>query len=854
MLKRTIGYSLRLWLTVFWFLPVFAQVPPPDERGNILPDFSRVGYYQGLQPIPDVPIVKELSPGPDDEKRIQEAIDEISQLPLQASGFRGALLLKKGRYSIKGTIFIKASGIVLRGEGDSTILVATEKGKRDLIRAAGQGKRQEKPDTRKKVTNRMVPVGSFSVHLNDTRNLSVGDHVVLFRPGTQAWIHALKMDQIDARENTQQWKPEEYNLSFERRITAIRGNQVTLDNPVMMELNQQFGGAELFVYSAPGRLSHIGIEKLSCESEYKHEEDEDHGWVAVSFNRIENSWVSELTSRYFGYSSVHLGDEAKQITVRNSRNIDPKSKITGSRRYSFNNDGQLNLFINCYASGGRHDFITGARVCGPNVFYNCRAEQTHADIGPHHRWSVGTLYDHIETDGEINIQDRGNWGTGHGWAGVTQVLWHSRAKTVTVQTPWASGKNYAIGVLAEKTHGRLSGRLDGIWLHHNDTTLKPASLFTTQKAATYSRLAGKLEKEVINTLRPGILEEAAWAMQQEPVTITAYPASRSAGTLHDFYSEGDYWWPNPKHIDSPYIRKDGLSNPDNFTAHREAMIRFSRIVGALASAYRITGDINFAQKIMEHCRAWFTHPATRMNPSLLYAQAIKGRATGRGIGIIDTIHLMEVVMGLLAIEEATALDRESWTGIRSWFGDYIQWLTSHPYGIEEREALNNHGTCWVMQVAVFAKFTGNTKWQNYCRDRFKTVLLPKQMAGNGSFPLELSRTKPYGYSIFNLDAMAVIAQILRTPDENLWSFEHDKKSLKTGIQFLYPFIQNKKSWPYAKDVMYWDQLPVAPPFLVLGALAFQQTEWLRTWIKLDHYPTEPELLRNMPVRNPLLWF
>ena len=76
-------------------------------------------------------------------------------------------------------------------------------------------------------------------------------------------------------------------------------------------------------------------------------------------------------------------------------------------------------------------------------------------------------------------------------------------------------------------------------------------------------------------------------------------------------------------------------------------------------------------------------------------------------------------------------------------------------------AANNHGTCWVMQVAAFAKFTGNQKLLEFCRERYKNVLLPNQMAADGSFPQELRRTKPYGYSIFNLDAMATICQCFR---------------------------------------------------------------------------------------------
>src|SRR5262249_1699435 len=156
---------------------------------------------------------------------------------------------------------------------------------------------------------------------------------------------------------------------------------------------------------------------------------------------------------------------------------------------------------------------------------------------------------------------------------------------------------------------------------------------------------------------------------------------------------------------------------------------------------------------------------------LQYAQAIKGRATGRGIGIIDTIHLVEVARAVTTIANARALTAQELEGLKKWFADYLHWMTTHAYGKEERDAKKNHGSCWVMQVAEFARFTGNQELITYCRTRFKTVLLPNQMAADGSFPLELKRTKPYGYTLFNLDAMATICQILSTPEDNLWTYE-----------------------------------------------------------------------------------
>ncbi len=365
---------------------------------------------------------------------------------------------------------------------------------------------------------------------------------------------------------------------------------------------------------------------------------------------------------------------------------------------------------------------------------------------------------------------------------------------------------------------------------------------------------GSIKEQASVVLKKQIWEEAAWAMQQKPITVTAEYSPRSAGGTHDFFSEGDYWWPNPVHPDSPYVQRDGMTNPANFTAHRLAMIRFSRIVGALASAYLLTGDNKYVLQALVHCKAWFTNTATKMNPNLLFAQAIKGRFTGRGIGIIDTIQLIEVVQGLVVMEKSSVMDAALLREIKDWFAQYLGWLTSHPYGKEEMNARNNHGTCWVMQVAAFARFTGNRTLMDFCRNRFTNVLLPEQLERDGSMPLELKRTKPFGYSLFNLDAMATICQLLATPENDLWHYQtKEGKSLQQAMLFMFPFVKDKLTWPYQKDVMYWDAWPVAQPFLLLGANAYGIPAWFTVWKRGEHDPKEPEVIRNLPLRHPLIW-
>lgn len=364
----------------------------------------------------------------------------------------------------------------------------------------------------------------------------------------------------------------------------------------------------------------------------------------------------------------------------------------------------------------------------------------------------------------------------------------------------------------------------------------------------------KMAFDLKDTEKSRVLKNAELYLKEKPITLTNSFCKRSAGTIHDFYSEGDYWWPDSQNPDGSYIRKDGMTNPDNFTEHRQALIRFSQISGALASAYIITKDQKYADVLAIHLQAWFVNQNTKMNPNLLYAQAIKGIATGRGIGIIDTIHLIEVAKAIQAIEDSKALSKSDLTTIKLWFSNYLNWMTTHEYGIAERDNGNNHSVCWTMQVAAFADLTDDKLTMDFCRNFYKTTLLPNQMAKDGSFPLELKRTKPYGYSLFNLDAMASICQILSTKEDNLFAFTTDDgRNLALGLQFMEPYIANKSLWRYPKDVMYWEEWPVRQSSLLFGGIAFKNKKYTDLWKSLNGDFTNPEVIRNMPVRYPLLW-
>jgi hypothetical protein len=351
-----------------------------------------------------------------------------------------------------------------------------------------------------------------------------------------------------------------------------------------------------------------------------------------------------------------------------------------------------------------------------------------------------------------------------------------------------------------------------------------------------------------------VLSKADKYLAEPPISLTDFYCERSLGGRNDFYSEGDYWWPNPEDPDGPYIRKDGMTNPENFVEHRKAMRRMSIQIAALVAAYKITKESKYSRHAIKHLHAWFIDDVSKMSPHMKFAQAIKGRVPGRGVGLIDGIHLVEPARAISVLANYDQISDEDFSRLKGWFSDFLTWMTTHEYGIDERERKNNHGTCWTMQAAEFARLTENDSLLNYCRERYKTVLLPNQMAGDGSFPLELARTKPYGYSLFNLDAMATVCHILSTSDDNLWDFHLGTgKGIETALQFMFPFIKDKSTWQHEPDVMYFDQWPIRHPSLLFGGIALNLNKYIDLWKTLTPEPWTEEGFRNFPIRQPVLW-
>jgi hypothetical protein len=349
-----------------------------------------------------------------------------------------------------------------------------------------------------------------------------------------------------------------------------------------------------------------------------------------------------------------------------------------------------------------------------------------------------------------------------------------------------------------------------------------------------------------------IVVEAEDLLNEKPMTVTAATCPRSSGDIHSFYSEGDYWWPDTLDTKGPYIRRDGMTNPENFVAHRMAMRNFSKVVATLVAAYRITDDERYAAAARVHLNAWFVDSSTFMRPDLLYSQAIKGIATGRYIGVIDGIHLIEVARAVKILSAKGYLKGQQLADIKSWFSQYLSWLTTHEFGISERDHGNNHSTWWISQVAAYAALLDDQYTLDFCRQHFKT-LLSSQMAPDGGFPDELNRTKPYNYSLFNIEGFAVAAYFASIDADNLWLYESENGSIRKAIDFMLPFIADKSRWPYRKDIVHFDELPIQSLFLYLAAQAYQEPHYLEIWKKLPSKRLSEEVDRNYPIRQPLLW-
>ena len=351
-----------------------------------------------------------------------------------------------------------------------------------------------------------------------------------------------------------------------------------------------------------------------------------------------------------------------------------------------------------------------------------------------------------------------------------------------------------------------------------------------------------------------IIDKAQEALGAPVLHITDIGSKYSAGGPHDYYSNGDYWWPDPEKPDGlPYIQRDGQTNPDNFNGHRIIMRQMRTTVVLLTSAWLLTKEPYYARRAVTHLKEFFLDESTCMAPHLSYAQAIRGICDGRGIGIIDTLHLVDVVFAAEHLHGSGEMPEDIYLGLKRWFARYLGWMLTDENGIQEMNKDNNHGVCFFVQAAAFALFTDNERIVDFCRDYYKHGLL-KQQAADGSFPRETGRTKPYNYSIFVTDNMVSLCQLLSKPDDNLWTYESQEgRSIGKALDFITPYLLDKRTWPYPPDVMHFEAFPARTGFMMFAGCSLGRKELLDLYVSLPPESFDEEARRNIATRQPMLW-
>jgi len=536
--RNTIGLLVRLLIgSVCIYTPALAQkgkkkesLPvsvgdngklayEADKNGDRIPDFSYCGYMASNQPIPTVPVkvIVPLKKG-DATLRIQSALDYVASLPVNADGFRGTVLLEKGTYEVDGTLKINASGVVLRGSGmeaNGTVLLGTGKSRATLIQIVG--KKDLKKSKEIKITDDYVSVNAFTFHVANAGDLKAGDMIMVHRPSTQAWISKLGTDHFGGDLTALAWKPGERDINWDRTITAVNGNEITIDAPITTALDSTYGGGLIAKYEWPGRIDHDGIENLSLQSTYDvtNPKDEAHRWMAITVEDVSDAWVRQVIFEHFAGSAVFVEETANKVTVEDCKSLSPISEIGGQRRNTFWTTGGQTLFQRLYSVNGIHDFATGYCTPGPTAFVQCSAWQSLGYSGGIDSWSSGVLFDIANIDGEpLSYMNKGQDEQGAGWNIANSVLWNCSAAHVDCYQP-PTAQNWAFGTWAQ-----FGG--DGYWQASNEI-LSPRSLYYAQLADRLnndvSRQAAILRIETEPSSSPTVAEAAAlMAAARKPAT------------------------------------------------------------------------------------------------------------------------------------------------------------------------------------------------------------------------------------------------------------------------------------------------------------------------------------------------
>ena len=462
-------------------------------RGDRIVDFSYAGYMGGGVALPRVAVARTVAPsGADDTAAIQQAIDEVSALPLK-DGFRGAVLLAPGTFQCSGPLNITASGVVLRGSGTgangTTLKMA---GDPHMAIAVGNEQKVKALGTPAHIAQPYVPSGAQTITLDDSSLFARGDIIRITRVSTPQWLHFMGMDKM-----VRDGKPEVWvgnAIHTVRRVVAKEGNVLTLDVPLTDSYDRAFlrpEGAEVAKVEVSGGIEQVGIESLRIAAPARSIALSDPLFRAISLHGLRDGWLRDLAIDETT-EGIDMADDTSRITAEDIAIHHTTAVTSSAKPADFALRGAQLLVLRCTSTGDELFYvITGARNQGPNAVLDS-AFRGNGHVQPHQRWATGLLVDNVHVPGGgIDLMNRGQMGSGHGWTMGWGVVWNSSAATMLIQNP-PGAANWSIGNSGEETKSAM--KIIGVrprdegpplpqgYIESPGKAVAPASLYRAQLA------------------------------------------------------------------------------------------------------------------------------------------------------------------------------------------------------------------------------------------------------------------------------------------------------------------------------------------------------------------------------------
>lgn len=502
LLKACFVFCFSLFLTAFSFAQFTSEIIyyengnltyVSDEEGNRIPDFSHAGYKGGGVPLPDVPVQITVDPIPgDNTAHIRNAIRFVENLSPDQNGFRGAVLLKPGIYQISGNLTIQKSGVVLKGSGDGdnpeedTILKISDRLRGTVLTLGNETMSWTRAisGTETNIITELIPVGARLFEVEDATQYQVGDYIIIRHPSTQKWI-----DAVDGggTEGAPAWQAGYHDILYFREITGIRDNIILVGAPLFNHLDKSLAQSFIYKPETENLVNQVGVENLRIIIQTAGPESESHAENGIFFQGVRNGWADHVTLMHFSHTGIGTRISSN-ITISNSKALEPHSRLTGGRRYNFNAHLFSNniLFTDVSSSDGRRSYISnGTSVASGIVFHNATSLRARGSSEGHQKWTHGLLFDNITFEEPIHynvlsLHNRGNLGSSHGWSAAHSVAWNVDAdgNYIFIQKP-PTAQNYGIG-----NQGNISGR--GLfdqpegYIEGNNLIPDPVSLYQAQ--------------------------------------------------------------------------------------------------------------------------------------------------------------------------------------------------------------------------------------------------------------------------------------------------------------------------------------------------------------------------------------